>query len=252
MTLSRPIFALWLLALTPASLHPESASTSGHREAVCADCHTAYASVGKPVEPVDFNRQCRECHGADTSRFYSTGLGFHTNTRIQCLTCHTFHSNSRLSIGEDQVEFSRTAADPQATCRACHGSERSIEALSPGHRRAAELYHTSLFTKSNISVTQSCLVCHGDGGGVLSTTLSQAAREAPRFESHGSHPVEISLRDRELAPGSRTIGANPAGLDLPQGRIECVTCHDLTAADNSFLAAGLDANELCRACHEIK
>ncbi|MFQ6008485.1 MAG: hypothetical protein ACE5K8_05970 [Candidatus Zixiibacteriota bacterium] len=132
----------------------------------------------------------------------------------------------------------------------------NLSSLSPGHVKAAKLYHSDFIYLSHLSPSEMCLICHStDRATVVNDTFfaSMFSQEAyvPTVDPHGSHPIGQIVRPGSSELGDRMRMDIDSRLLLPGGRIECITCHSLSTT-NDFRADGfVTQNELCRACHDI-
>jgi hypothetical protein len=124
--------------------------------------------------------------------------------------------------------------------------------LSEGHRRAAAIFHRDYRYLNGISVSEACLLCHGTGRAARGelTSLAEGAR-VPTFDPHGSHPTGIDVRPGRRKAGSRILRNIDPKLELVGGRIECITCHSLTAQTPYRLVEFETRENLCRSCHGI-
>jgi predicted CXXCH cytochrome family protein len=151
--------------------------------------------------------------------------------RDLCLPCHTPH----LVVGTPQPALDRRATTPQP--------------LRPYQALGVELTGWSLL----------CLGCH-DGvtaPDVYSTghaiqVSNQLAGTQLGARGLRSHPVGIRypLTDPHYHPPA---AVEAGGLLLPDGRIQCITCHD---AHNTNRHAGLlwrsdERSQLCLTCHRL-
>ena len=81
----------------------------------------------------------------------------------------------------------------------------------------------------DIHDAKSCFSCHDD------------------MKDH-SHPVMI---DYPPAGNGYASAADVAGsgLKLVDGKVTCITCHDLTNTETAHLAKTMNNSQLCLACH---
>lgn len=90
-----------------------------------------------------------------------------------------------------------------------------------------------------------CLTCH-DGSGVA-PTVSSCTTNCNFFDSH---PIDKDYpppgKEEEFAPLSVLADA---GVMLPNGKISCVSCHDLALSGQYHIPGGLPRSSLCFLCH---
>lgn len=217
---------------------------TGHMETDCTRCHPLVADIGATsFSPTDFSRECRTCHSARIIGTTDFARSFHQSGAV-CTDCHSFHETSRLRVGEADFSVGDRNNRRTGQCGACHSSG-SLANLSEGHRAATAFYHSDRPLK--LSASQSCLACHGAESKIVTGIRTEGT---PTFAEHGSHPVGIEVVPGSGVPGNRIRAQLDSRLRLVDGRIECQTCHDLTAGNPSRLVTFENQNQLCRGCHE--
>ncbi len=96
------------------------------------------------------------------------------------------------------------------------------------------------------------MVCHDQGGSRVQALDDVAAEaSAPTFDPHGTHPVGMEVKAGRGEPGNRIREAIDPRLMLIEGRMECVTCHSLSARTPNRLVAYEDRDDMCRGCHVV-
>jgi predicted CXXCH cytochrome family protein len=144
-----------------------------------------------------------------------------------CLSCHTTHIT--------QVRAPLLDRRPAAT-----------QPIRPHQTLGVELDAASLL----------CLGCH-DGsvapdvyssGHALAHQLGASSLSADRLRSH---PIGVRY------PASRKFqsraAVNSAGLKLPEGRVQCTSCHDPhnTRGHKGMLIRSNERSRLCLSCHRL-
>lgn len=104
----------------------------------------------------------------------------------------------------------------------------------------------------NESGSTDCLACHDSvsakGVGFQVTGHNSSGNPL------GSHPIEMVYPqewsgNEKYALPSDLAGA---GLRLREGKVSCITCHDLTLQNRKyFLPVSVDNSGLCFTCHRI-
>lgn len=102
-----------------------------------------------------------------------------------------------------------------------------------------------------------CLSCHdGSVGSNVTHTLGRGEGLAGRgfqLGRLGEHSIDIDYRDAYTRPASRLRPA--ATLDrtirLPQGRVQCTSCHDLRSDRPARLVMSNERSALCLSCHAM-
>jgi len=220
-----------------------------HAAVACSECHIATASVEAVGGMPDFNRACRGCHAGFASSSIGFRLNFHSGADLNCTRCHSFHNVEEITAGSSEFAYSFENSRQRSQCYACHGGRESLSTLSTGHRKAAELFHSDYRYSGGLSVSDACLVCHSTNQSRQFTAIDRGG--APTFEFHGSHPVGIEVRPGAGKPGNWIRSEIDSRLVLMNGRLECTTCHSLSAKTNFHLTGFTSRDELCRGCHRL-
>ncbi len=102
-----------------------------------------------------------------------------------------------------------------------------------------------------LGVESQCLVCH-DGtvgedvhGGVTAPGVGSAGSSHPVGVPYLSRPRGFS--DNSLLP----VASLDERLVLPEGRVECVTCHDPFSTAEDLLVMSNHGSSLCLSCHSF-
>ncbi len=200
--------------------------TYGNETQVCVFCHTPHASNPDLSNGAIWNRSI-----TDTSQFilYSGANGEPNHPSMLCLSCHDGVSN----IG-----------DPSAVA----GAQMHQLINEPG---------SGLATGDG---GPNCKACHkamfGIGGGLPSDTVMNMF--PGRWWTIGpdlsnDHPVSIDYSasqsnfPTEFKPKSAVLAE---GFVLPDGNVECVTCHDPHNPNNGLFLRKSNINSaVCKTCH---
>lgn len=122
----------------------------------------------------------------------------------------------------------------------------SILLLVAGSRviLAAPVNHHGVSVDSYARYT-TCLTCHD---GVISHNVSPCLASECLFK--GTHPVDRSFppakKQEEFATARELVDA---GIPLPEGRVDCISCHDLLKETKDHLRIEIDGSRLCYTCH---
>ncbi|GIK17578.1 MAG: hypothetical protein BroJett003_25420 [Planctomycetota bacterium] len=119
------------------------------------------------------------------------------------------------------------------------------------------VYEPSRFTPGATSLI--CLGCHD--GTVASSTIGTAHAmlagvregfEVPDGFVWRDHPIGVPYPQRERGYAPRSRVESDGRIRLPEGRVECVSCHDPhhAAGEPYLLAMSNRRSALCLACHE--
>lgn len=164
-------------------------------------------------------------------------------------------------------DFAPPDAPAAEHCVACHGrgapmaawrsqssaaeSAPVVPAATSQPNQAGRAAVRRQFSRRGSQSTYLCLTCHD---GLLADDMSGGLRrgriQGPAVTLHRDHPVGVRYprNDRGYQPASR-VERN--GVPLPNGRVECVSCHDPHNAQG--LPGMLNRNDrrsgLCLTCH---
>lgn len=254
------LVAVLLLSATAAGAAEASRSDAAnpHAGISCSLCHGRVATravlAADGAGPDPRSRACRECHRDSRLRTSGTGaaLGFHGDPAADCVGCHAFHEPGRVKTAAGDVRTGGNLLAPAASghCAACHADGADLANLSPAHRAAAGLYHREAATLATQTPSEACLNCHAAGTG--SPWLRATGGQVLTFNPHASHPLGIEV----IAGSGRDERSLRADLDprlrLFDGRLECQTCHSLTAATEDLLVPFEQPYDLCLGCHKLR
>lgn len=245
----------------------------------CGTCHSPHDhKMGRSYsyEPflrrdIDRSQLCLECHvdhtGAGSHSLHKTladglsvpGAPEETAGRVECLSCHQFHSASHLRLAP---------REPVASlCITCHQDQKAVGGsghdlgrapLDPSPARSAD------GTPADSDLCLSCHQVHGAKGPDLWARDLNGIPAGPGEDRRclECHSAEGLAKDHAHARGGHPLGmAAPAGakgrLPLPDQRVGCVTCHDPHRQGGSadhpgdFLRSdGPSAAGLCITCHQ--
>ena len=172
-------------------------------------------------------------------------------------------------------DFSRLGAEQAVVCNTCHIPHvQGVRAVKPGGSRAAggglddprlELYRIQgqrqTFEPGRYTPGPTSLICLGCHDGTLARSTIGSAHAMLAGVRAGfavpdgfvwrDHPIGVPYPrgDRAYKPLSQL--QTGGGLRLPEGRIECVTCHDPhnQAGIDKLLAKSNRRSALCLTCH---
>jgi predicted CXXCH cytochrome family protein len=164
-------------------------------------------------------------------------------------------------------DFSDEAWSEGRLCLPCHvPHDASNPAVAPLWDRAKqnrdgyELYSGRKGTPGYQSLV--CLSCHDGsaavdafGGRPGEVFIQDLAGERSLIGAHGDlssdHPVGVPYPDHESDYRSRTEVEAGGQVVLPEGRVECTSCHDVhnTYGYDKMLVKSNDRSALCLTCH---
>ncbi len=226
---------------------PEPVSASAPHDGVsCTVCH-GRGDRARSAGETELVRQdrCLDCHA--TAADAASSSIFHGQGR--CLGCHTFHDPGVVTTAAGTIDLAALAGVNRAHCRACHDGKGPLADLSESHRAAGRLYHEQADRLAGLPGSTPCLWCHSEANA----TTWQAAATGDRiaFAEHASHPFGIPVKPGQGAVVRRMRDVIDPRIPLPEGRLECVSCHQLTAATRDRLIPFPSPKQLCLGCHQL-
>jgi predicted CXXCH cytochrome family protein len=180
--------------------------------------------------------------------------------RLTCTTCHESLPALSGRGGAKLRGAAGSSADPGQFCARCHAGPLASGA-SGMHWMAMSRAHVSASHSDRVggygdldADSRRCLSCH-DGVTARETTYQTGTGHVAM--SLGSrarnHPVGIPYRamGRERGEKLRVAQALPKAVRLPEGRVSCVSCHNLYSPEPNRLSVPIDGSALCLSCHEM-
>ncbi len=237
----------------------------------CMDCHLRAPKAGEGSTNLfvaDIETLCLRCHGnirlsmshpigVKPSFSLPADLPLDWKGELTCSTCHEMHPDE----GSDLVAngfFLRRNSRGRDFCLECH-RRNFLSNRSMSHSMAGNAAHYTPGRSPDASGSRlgessaACLTCHD---GSLASDESIPDLE-PGVWHHGgysgstSHPLGVDYRDaqRRKRRGYRDMSALPDVIKLPDGKVECVSCHNLYSQNQHLLAISNEGSRLCLICH---
>lgn len=182
------------------------------------------------------------------------------NGSITCVTCHTSIPSLDASATVSLRGGPAAKAGGLTFCAKCHSSSGG-EGSHPLHWMAMGSAHIRVGGNqaqhaggSLDSESRRCLGCH-DGVNAIEKAGGSGSSGLGQFGAFGSeHPIGVVYSP--AGRGHRSARLRPSGLlpdtiRLPQGRVSCVSCHNLYARNEHLLSASMDQSALCFTCHDM-
>lgn len=159
-------------------------------------------------------------------------------------------------------DFRRLNAEVRDLCLPCHTPHLAVAPVPRLDRRPTTTQPLRPYTRFDVELSGWSLLCLGCHDGVTAPdvyTASHAVTVAEPLRRTGlgarglrSHPVGVKY------PGPRSdyhpaAAVAAGGLHLPDGRIQCTTCHDAhnTRGFDGFLWISNQRSALCLTCHRL-
>ncbi len=211
-----------------------------HEDIICANCH----SFGSKIKKFE-NKRCISCHNQLFDDNFISDNNFHNDKTRQCTDCHSFHNSNNLIIEKTKTQYDLVSKQGAIHCYTCHSVSSNLSLLSEGHRDARILYHNNSQNILSLSLSQGCMLCHGSSYSSTSNNSSM-----PVINNHASHPYEIDVIPGEGNSTNRIRFEIDPRIKLFDNRIECLTCHNLSAEEDDLLVNFEEPLDFCNGCHE--
>ena len=263
-------FALALLAAVAGLLF--SGSTNPHFYQVeCMDCHLRAPKAGEAgtnLFVADIETLCLRCHG-DIRLSMSHPIGIKPSFslpadlpldwkgELTCSTCHEMHPDEGDTLTANAF-FLRRNSRGRDFCLECHRQD-FLSNRSMGHSMTGTAAHYTPGQSADSSGARldessaTCLTCH-DGSlapdeGI--PDLEPGVWHHGGYSSTTSHPLGVDYRAAMIHKrrGYREISTLPDVVKLPDGKVECVSCHNLYSHNKHLLSISNEGSRLCLTCH---
>ena len=204
----------------------------GSQETLCVKCHPRALEFSHPS-------------GFVPKRALPADYPLDWKGEMTCSTCHLTHGNDRGLL--------RGKVRARALCLACHEPQFFNNMKDSG---------TSLVISGHLDVGRQtgsadidthslhCLGCHAGGqsdGGSVSIGRNGVLRHS---SGAAPHPIGRSYREAfkkgGMHPESQLAQKK---ILLSDGKISCVSCHEVYKKDHGKLLVSLDRSALCLSCH---
>jgi hypothetical protein len=239
---------LGFLAMNSPRQSTDPPKTRTHNDLSCSECHAMAASNDTTASPENHaGERCRDCHVFTRLGGDDIGKTFHYDENRPCTDCHSFHQTEIIRAAGAEFRFDYDNTHLSDHCHSCHDAPHSASWVGSGHREAAQVYHRDSRYLSGVSLSDACLYCHsGDAAPMLELELPQTP---PKFNPFGGHVFGVRMSVGGSQGGYSERFPDNSPVHLVERKIECQSCHDLSADNNHLLAGTGQYGDLCLACH---
>ena len=236
----------------------------------CMRCHLTDPGAEKAPVPLvaPESELCRDCHsGMDALLTHPVeirprhaevpaDMPLSTEGKLTCSTCHDIHSSYRTPFGAPS-HFLRRQVSGRRFCIICHREKNAEVAtdhsgiLNKAHFKPR--YHITDNTRAVDSVSAECLSCHDGSVARLSVIGVGSWSHAEGFTNSdtGTHPIGVDYEDVYMnSPGEfRPPSMLDSRIKLVDGKVGCVSCHNLYSDTPMKLVMSNRQSRLCLECH---
>ncbi len=209
---------------------------------------------------------CQDCHNSDP--FLNEGSIENKKCQSYCKSCHTvpascllISSKQSTAILKDQMQYLGLPLFSETiSCGSCHFfHERKQQRVN--EKRLNSFYSNFWYRAQQINPHRSgvfCQLCHETGIGLSSDALKlkfQADRVAVCLQCHDGKKARADNHPVRVSP-SKDKGVHvPEGFPLYDGKITCLTCHEMPCQGGDLEAKLLRGGpyekrvDACLSCH---
>lgn len=180
---------------------------------------------------------------------------------VTCLTCHErLPANGRGEPHLRGMSTADTSRDTLDFCARCHAEDAERTARSM-HWLAVPRAHMMADGSSSRSggsldaESRRCMECH-DGVSAKEFNNSTPWNRGDSYlgDKKRDHPVGVPYPRRRpdgYDSTFRQAALLPKQMRLPEGKVSCVSCHDLYATERNLLSVPIEESRLCLTCHAM-
>lgn len=264
------IVTLTMLAVVTGVLLSDSPNPHFY-QVECMSCHLRAPKAGEGATHLfvaDIETLCLRCHvdirlsmshpiGIKPSFSLPADLPLDWKGELTCSTCHEMHPDKGEILAANDF-FLRRNSRGRDFCFECHRHD-FLSNRSMGHSVVSNAAHYTPGQSAGSSGARldessaACLTCH-DGSLAPDEGIPDLE---PGIWRHGggysssSHPLGVDYREAMIRKRRdyREISTLPDVVKLPDGKVECVSCHNLYSHNKHLLAISNEGSRLCLTCH---
>lgn len=205
-------------------------------DSLCANCHTLNSAMSHPI------RVRPNIDSPLTAHLDKNG-------QMTCTTCHDVHKEDKTSNAAELSGLLWGHVRGRAFCSLCHNTED--DKINWQHQTAIPFAHSSgkLTQGSGGALldkySAECLSCHD---GTISKAPHVEVKEGLWQHAIGlSHPVGVDYPSSEEF---QDAGSLPKEVRLFDGRVGCLSCHEIYVKRRGLLTMDNSKSRLCFGCHK--
>jgi len=233
-------------------------------EGKCLMCHiTEPAKDAFPRDLIfvdEIDRLCDKCHKINKRKSHpikvrpgkDIPLKTHLdkNGFLTCTTCHDVHKEEKSSISAEITGLTWGHVRGRAFCALCHnkealGSDWRHQTAIPYAHSFGELTQVAGGALLDKFSTE-CLSCHD---GSLSKAPQMEVTQGIWRHTAGkeSHPIGVVYPRSGDFKDPQALSSD---IRLFDGRLGCLSCHEMYSKENNKLAMSNNRSKLCLSCHK--
>lgn len=180
---------------------------------------------------------------------------------LTCLTCHTKIPSEGGAADPHLRRVQSSAASNGGFCATCHHpsierSDRSVHQVALGIAHLGSNRSRKTVASAGLDAhSRRCLSCHDGASAADSANMTSAGPGRVHVDgTQQNHPVGVAYQRVNRSKNvSRLhpVARLPQQIALPEGKVSCVSCHDLYAGVRYLLAVPTRDSRLCLACHDV-
>lgn len=263
----RQMFLACFLGLIVASVVFGGSGKRHQFEGQCQLCHAGMPPLNARFEEVvlkdQVDRLCARCHSIAANASHPVGVKpgmaiplaryLDAEGRMTCVTCHDVHKEQRGGPGTEPSQgLLRGHVRGRPFCETCHRPE--LLGAQWKHGTSVPYAHTlGKLTQSGDGApldefSAQCLGCHE--GSVSQRGFTDIREGSFQHGDIGmTHPIGVAYPRGASASEYAPADALPQGVQLFNGRVGCLSCHNLYSSRPGLLAMEMTGSALCVACH---
>ncbi len=179
---------------------------------------------------------------------------------LTCITCHETLPDLRGGTDPYLRDFDAEAASALDFCAKCHteGGQagRSMHWMAVGRAHLGPEGDQRRRSAGQLDAeSRTCLSCHDGVNAAESVNPAGGGHEMNSYGDRGrNHPIGVmypSPSARRAGSPLRVKASLPPEIRLPDGRVSCVSCHNLYAGRPGLLTVPIEGSQLCFGCHDL-
>jgi predicted CXXCH cytochrome family protein len=233
-------------------------------EGKCVMCHTTMPDKDTTTRDLLFvdeiDRLCDKCHTINKQKSHPINVRpnkdiplkahLDKNGLLTCTSCHDVHKEDKTSIDSELSGLMWGHVKGRAFCALCHNKEalasdwRHQTALPYAHANGKLLQAPAGARLDKFSTE--CLSCHD---GTLSKTPQVEVTQGVWQHGSGqeSHPIGVEYPRSGDFQYPESL---PGEIRLFDGKVGCLSCHEMYSKENNKLALNNNRSRLCFSCHK--